>query len=521
MVPSTKPLACACGFVRLWDASALRAFRLLPRAGFALGVGAAAACTGDGASSCASALHGQAPPRLTDDGNCCAPWSRPSDHGCAPRSWTVWPEARALGLQGVTPAVAVGPSGRIAIAWQESVGQQTAAVLARETESGFELTSPSAATSGHHGELELAAAGDGALLVSWRRLVTMPEVRAQLVLPSGEAIVPDGAELISAPGTGHEHEAIGAADGELLLVWNQGRDNGERRGVFVARRAPGSLSFERPAVPAGTLSALIKFSNEPAIARNTRGDALIAWYESVGEKLHTFVSERWGLEGAFSRPGAEHPLSPAGGDVENPEPAVAEDGSAAVVWRQVRADGTMAAFLATRTVDGAWTKPSSLEDTFSTPADFAWNTRVAFTPGGDLFVVWEDRRGEDAAVRLSHRAPRGSWVATGRAPLRISTEGRPAIAPVLAVSPEGGVVVVWRELVDGEWHVLARRGAPVSAGAEGDAELEEAARWDAPTMLSQAGLGDASGPRLAAGGENSRVVAAWSQAGRIRLATVE
>ncbi|MSP26018.1 MAG: hypothetical protein EXR75_12825 [Myxococcales bacterium] len=430
----------------------------------------------------------------------------------------------------------VDRSGALVVAWQESVGALLGAVVAREVGGGFELRSPSAGTPGFHGDLKLAAAGDGALLVAWQHHDGESDLRAKVWLESGEVIAPNGHERFSFAPYGYQHEVAAGDEGEMLLVWNQGLDGGARRGVCVARRLPGELDFARPAGPYDVLSARLFFSNEPEIVRNARGDALVTWFESTGGKLATFASERWGFDGSFSHPGAEHFLSPTEGDVDAPEPAIAEDGSAAVVWRQARPDVTMATYLATRTASGQWTTPANIDDPFSVPADFVWNTRIAFTPTGDLYVAWEEKRGDDLAIRLAHRDSSGRWLAAGTAPLRLSREGFRAIDPVLAVGRDGGVVAAWREEIDGVWRAMARRSSAhfradttattalsndEAGGSEETEALAESLLWDARTTLSEANAGDASGVKVAIGGDGERVVVAWGQAGRIRLATVD
>jgi hypothetical protein len=242
---------------------------------------------------------------------------------------------------------------------------------------------------------------------------------------------------------------------------------------------------------------------------------VVTWFESIGEKLRVMSSDRYGLEGPFTFAHDEDAVSPPEGDVENPEPAVAEDGRAAIVWRQVLPDGKMAAFLSERSRTGSWSKPA-INEPLGPVGDNVWNTRIAFARSGDLYVTWEQKVGDDWAILLAHRDASGRWVAPGSSPLRLSAQQ--AIEPVMRVAPDGTVVVAWRARVGSHFRVMARRS---SVEAEGATEAE---RWSQAVTLSEEG-GDAGTPALAVAREPSgrgyRYVAAWTQDGRVKSASLD
>ena len=52
-----------------------------------------------------------------------------------------------------------------------------------------------------------------------------------------------------------------------------------------------------------------------------------------------------------------------------------------------------------RTPDGVWTKPGSLDDAFSPQLGYARCVQPAFGPAGDLFVVWYQDTGSGEEPR--------------------------------------------------------------------------------------------------------------------------
>lgn len=106
--------------------------------------------------------------------------------------------------------------------------------------------------------------------------------------------------------TAYEPRPIFFPNGDRMVVWNQWMSTGY--GVAVAERR-GAGGWEMPADADDVLSQHYLFSNAPTPAVNARGDALISWYQSGGDSLLAWQSERFGYEGAFSRPGPSDYLS--------------------------------------------------------------------------------------------------------------------------------------------------------------------------------------------------------------------
>jgi len=449
--------------------------------------------------------------RRTSSGTCCPVWSAPDGGECVRREWSLPEAGSGLGEAGVRRVeVAVDGLGRPAATWIEA-NETTGRVVVAETSgasgtdgSGFSLRSPGAALDGRAVHSDIAVGLDGAAMVSWKQ--QYPGETARVFVSERE---PDGAwrdpesdeSSFSFLPTAYEPHAAFFRNGERLVVWNQWMSTGY--GVALARKPP-SGDWQLPADADDVLSPHYLFSNAPQPAVNERGDALITWYQSDGGALLTWQSERFGHDGSFSIPGPEDYLSVRDAPVDshpfaNPGPALARDGSAAVVWTQENGKGAVLVYLATRTPGGVWTRPASLDDTLSPSLGYARCAQLAFTPDGHLFVVWYHDTGNGNRVVAAHRTPDGEWIEPGSEPTLLSSDGTEATFPALAVGAEGSVLAVWSEQHGEAWVIAARRRS--QAGLE----------WGPIEVLSPPDGGVAAQPAAAIGGPGDMAVVGWSQ----------
>lgn len=364
------------------------------------------------------------------------------------------------------------------------------------------LHSPSEGLIGNATQVTLAAGPSGEAIVAWKAEVGDG---ASLFRSERDA---DGrwrdpasdADTFSFAPTAYEPVAAYAPTGELLLVWNQWTDTGY--GVAVASKRPGG-HWAEPAGPGAVRSRRVFHSNAPTPAWNRRGDAILAWYQSDGEALLAWVSERPVGASEFAVPGPSDALSPRETAVDshpfsNPRPALSDDGDAVVAWTQEDGDGGAVVMLATRAAGAPWVRPESLADAISAPGATARCVQPAFTPSGALILVWYDDAVGMSRVVAARRSPAGAWDVPGSSPELLSTPGREAVAPALAVGLGGGVLVVWSERVDGAWTVMARRG--------------DARSWGPIERLSPPG-GDAVQPTVAIGSSRDVAIVGWRQGG--------
>ena len=444
--------------------------------------------------------------RRLGDGSCCPPWTYARGGACEARAWMLVEDG--LGVTAVAPDVAMGDGGAVLV-WLE-VSQTPALSVVTAEEPGWRVRSPSVSFVGAAVAPRVAVGRQGEAIVTWRHVLdegsyVFRATRDQ----AGRWLDPvDAGDAASFLPNAYEPVAVIAGDGELIHVWNQWDERG--LGIAHERRLPDSNTFMRPAGASDVLSPPVNFSNYPQVTVNTSGDALISWFQATDDQLMTFVSERLGVNGGFTRPNADDYISPIGAPVGNPAPAIADDGRAAVAWQQEDGTGTMALYLAERDASGTWATPTSLSDSFTSPADFVANVRASFVRG-HLYLIWQQRDGDDSAVYLAHRAPSGEWLASGSMPLQMSQHG--AFSPQLVTGRDGGVIAAWTEDADGEHQVVSRRSAVDAPGAS------EVERWTTAEVLSPPGF--AGNATIALGTPWDRGIAAWEQGGQIFVATLE
>ncbi|UQA57989.1 hypothetical protein [Polyangium aurulentum] len=451
----------------------------------------------------------------------CNAWAVADGGACRARAFTLPADGEALSGPGARRvSVAFDSEGRALVVWDEAgaVNVDELFVAEEDAGGGFSLHEPAEALEGLSSQGVVLGGAAGDAVVAWRQaggdgssrvFVSERGTDGAWIHPAGEE------DSFSFGAKAYEPRVAARPSGETLIVWNQWYDP-EHYGVALATRPSPGAPWAMPASATDVLSPPSYFSNAPQITVNDRGDGLISWYQSGGGPLMAFCSERF-AGGAFSRPAVDDFLSAPGGEIDsdqiaNPKPALAFDGRAAVTWTQHDGGGAVAIFLATRDAEGAWTRPASLADTFSTGEGESRDARAAFGPSGEMYVVWsqdEDDSG-DPSVYLAQRAPGGEWVHPGKQPLVLSTPGAQAITPILVVGRSGGALVAWSERVDGRFRIAARRGGPEGFGA-----IE---------ILSTPGE-DAFWPAAAIGGPGERAVVAWiegdPQIARVRAAFVE
>lgn len=443
--------------------------------------------------------------RRNTAGDCCPAWTSPNGRNCRPRGWTLPDAGSGLGDPGARwVSVAVSGRGEPIAAWTQSTETTGHMVVAEASGGGFALRHPDEALEGSAVQADVAAGPDGEALVAWKSQYPGDQAR---VFVSERA--PDGAwtdpaseqSAFSFLPTAYEPRPIFFPNGDRMVVWNQWMSTGY--GVAVAER-PLSGEWKLPADADDVPSQHYLFSNAPTPAVNERGDALISWYQSGGASLLAWQSERFGYGGTFSRPGPDDYLSVPETPVDshpiaNPKPALSPDGHGAVAWTQEDGRGAVLVYLATRTPEGAWTEPQSVDDALSPLLGYARCAQIEFARTGDLFVVWYQDTGDGNRVVAAHRGPAGEWIEPGREPTLLSTPGVEAIFPALAVGPGGSVLAVWSERREEGWVIAARR-----RGAEGT-------EWGEIEVLSPAGVGTAAQPDAAIGGAGEIAFVGWSQ----------
>jgi hypothetical protein len=295
---------------------------------------------------------------------------------------------------------------------------------------------------------------------------------------------------------GEEPQVTMTRGGKAIVIWKAG-DEGHSTTSFIrsATQAaagtnwtapvglPGSIEGEAPQVgvtPAGESAAFwgasydeesaIEAASRPAkglwrgsgrlatpgsfpqpqLAIASSGEAIGAW------PVSTEVSSE--LQVATRKPGSRWKVkSLAPGKEANAPTIVTEPGGRAkVVWVSYGANGEREVVTASHSPDGAWTTPVSLAaEGLQLPRDAY--PKITVTEGGESIAVWASRTvvGEGATIQASSKAPGLPWTA----PTNLEVAPPPDLSgesdPVIAVTPSGEAVAIWRSYTGTEWVVKA------------------------------------------------------------------
>jgi len=146
-------------------------------------------------------------------------------------------------------------------------------------------------------------------------------------------------------------------------------------------------------------------------------------------------------------------ISPVAEVVGGPDVAVAADGTATVVWSARAGGGEFRVFARGIGADGT---PGATQQLSATGQD-ALAPRVALAPDGTATVVWVRSDGANFLVQARRIAPGGT---PEEGTKDLSASGRDSAAPQVAVAPDGTATVVWKRFDGSHYFVQERRILP-------------------------------------------------------------
>lgn len=449
---------------------------------------------------------------------CCGTWLEEAPDGsCRARPWPAEDRFSLSAAGADSFEVAVDGLGQALVSWRRRVSDDPFArsVLAEQTADGWKTHALGGADTGVGSRVTLATRGLE-VWATWSQQRRTPggddesSVYLRRRAPNGAWMSDASGEQLSFAPRAFEPVPVLPSNGEGLIIWNQATPSGNY-GVALAEQPLGEPGLLLPDSPEDVLSPPVFFSNSPQIAVGGNGDAVVTWYQATpppdssepsppSDGLRLFVSERFRADGTFSRPAIEDWISPEGPplashEIRNPVVAVGDFGEALVFWSQEHPSGATGLFSASRDGFGEWTTPEDIDDTFGPLRDDAACIEVVFAPTGEAHVTWFDGPAGATTVYTARRSLEGRWDDPLTAP--VSTDGRPAQDPRIAVGPAGEAVVVWSERgEDQRWRVMGRRRGP------------NASSWGTSVELSDPSEGDALGPAVAIGPDGT-LAAAW------------
>ncbi|MEQ8847590.1 peptidylprolyl isomerase [Botrimarina sp.] len=300
--------------------------------------------------------------------------------------------------------------------------------------------------------------------------------------------------------------AVAASDAGYAVVY-EGRGPVDRDGVFFRR-----LSLEGatlgPAVRVNT--TLRGAQHSPAVAMADDGSAVVVWAgRGVGDKQGVFL-QRYDTSGAAV--GGETLVnSVTGGLQTDPSVALLDDGTIVVAWHGAMADDAVGVGMRRFGADGAPLGPAARVNTQA--GSDQQNASVAALAGGGLVVGWQSRHQDgDSWGVYAQRYDAAGAAAGGESRLTETTAGSQA-GVALAGAPDGGYVAAWQSHAgaSADWDVVARGFTAAGAAATDQTPLAAAAAGR-QTGVAIAALED--GQWLAAWNSTPTDAAAWSVAAR-------
>ena len=343
--------------------------------------------------------------------------------GAAPQGPWALPagDLSATGGSAGNPQIAIAPDGSTTAVWYRFNGTHTIIQAATQPPGGaFGLPVDLSATGQNANTPQIAIAPDGSATAVWDRYDgTNNIIQASTRPPGGAFAVP--VDLSAIGRNAIDPQIAIAPDGSATAVWR--RFNGNNDIVQAATRPP-SGAFGAPV----DLSAVGRNAVSPQIAIAPDGSTTAVWSRPNGTNVLIQAATR-PPGGAFAVP---VDLSATGQTAFDPQIAIAPDGSATVVWRR---------YNSTHYIVQAATRPPS--GTFGPPVDLsaigqdANTPQIAIADDGSATVVWRRSNGTHYIVQAATRPPSGAF----GTPVDLSV-GQNAFDPQIAIAPDGSTTAV-------------------------------------------------------------------------------
>jgi len=266
----------------------------------------------------------------------------------------------------------------------------------------------------------------------------------------------------------------------------------DSRGVatVVWKRFDGSTNViqERRVLANGDLEAIAhdlsapgQFAGQPQVAAGPDGRAIVVWERYSG--FRSVIQER--QISSDQVPGTTHTLSDGLQNAVEPSVVVAPDGNATVVWD--RYDGSEQIVQERRITAGDL--PDAQTTNLSAEGEDAIEPSLAVGQDGTVTVAWSRSEGSDRIIQEQQISPEGVPIGTVS---DASASGGSAIAPAVAVGPDGVATLVWQRLGSSHLIVQTRRIATDGPLEPGTADLSNPSNDSHEPQVSVGGDGVAS-----------------------------
>jgi hypothetical protein len=227
-------------------------------------------------------------------------------------------------------------------------------------------------------------------------------------------------------------------NGNAIITWEQ--SDGSNIQIFKSEYRGGV--WTHPSSLLDNISPNGQNAYAPQVAMDNSGNAIIVWRQSDGSKYQIFKSEYRG--GVWTHPSFSDHISPDGQNAYNPQVAMDNNGNAIITWYQ--SDGSNFQIFKSEYRGGVWTYPS-FSDHISPDGQHAYNPQVAMDNNGNAIITWYQSDGsKDQIFKSEYRG--GGWTHPSSITDHISPDGQNADYPQVAMDNNGNAIITW-EQIDG------------------------------------------------------------------------
>ncbi len=205
-------------------------------------------------------------------------------------------------------------------------------------------------------------------------------------------------------------------------------------------RRYGSMQWFHPKSPQEYISPNGYSAINPRVAMDANDNAIVVWEQADGVTQQIFKSEY--TNGVWTHPSnLLDNISPDGGYAEDPEVAMDRDGNAIIVWRQ--SDGANWQIFKSERRNGIWTHPSSLSDNISQNGQDCAFPFVAMNRGSAI-IAWHQFDGADYQIFMSEYRM-SKWKHPKGLSDNISVDGTNAQLAHVAMDDDNNAMIVWEQ----------------------------------------------------------------------------
>ncbi len=280
---------------------------------------------------------------------------------------------------------------------------------------------------------------DGATTVVWNQRTGSNSIVQASTRPAGSGTF--GAVVnLSTLGQDADYQQVAVgADGATTVVWR--RDNGSNSIVQASTRPAGSITFSA----AENLSAAGQSADNPQVAVAVDGATTVVWDRWNGP--NSIVQARTRPAGSITFGGAVN-LSATGKEADNPQVAVAVDGTATVVWERdgptysrIQESTSSTTKLPSNhfTMSSVKVRVNALTSTVVVPGSGKLTQSVTRTAGGLTVCKTSAEATEADRVKLTCKLSTATRAALRKRSLRVSVK--------TTFKPTGGVLASKTKLI--------------------------------------------------------------------------